>query len=72
MSKRKKKNKAKKIIKSTLIIAITFIIIIFLYNTYANIEINQADYKTERTISTANEQTVENVIENSEKISTML
>ena len=72
MSKRKKKNKAKKIIKSTLIIVITFIIIIFLYNTYANIEINQADYKTERTISTANEQTVENVIENSEKISTML
>ena len=50
MSKRKKKNKAKKIIKSTLIIAITFIIIIFLYNTYANIEINQADYKTERTM----------------------
>lgn len=72
MSKRKKKNKTKKIIKSTLIIVITFIIIIFLYNTYANIEINQADYKTERTISTANEQTVENVIENSEKISTML
>ena len=72
MSKRKKKNKAKKIIKSTLIIVITFIIIIFLYNTYANIEINQTDYKTERTISTANEQTVETVIENSEKISTML
>ena len=72
MSRRKKKNKAKKIIKLTLIIAVTFIIIVFLYNTYANIEINQADYKTERTISTANEQTVENVIENSEKISTML
>ena len=41
MSRRKKKNKAKKIIKLTLIIAVTFIIIVFLYNTYANIEINR-------------------------------
>ena len=72
MSKRKKKNKAKKIIKSTLIIVITFIIIIFLYNTYANIEINQADYKTERTISTANEQTVENVEQKSQTIANTL
>ena len=56
----------------TMIWIITFIIIIFLYNTYANIEINQADYKTERTISTANEQTVENVEQKSQTIANTL
>lgn len=72
MVRRKKKNKAKKMIKVASIIIITFVIIFFLYNTYTNIEINEADYKTEKLQSTTSEQTVENVIENSEKISTML
>ena len=72
MPRRKKKNKIKKMIKLTIIIAITFIILVFLYNTYSNIEINEPTYQTERVISTTNEQTVDNVIENSEKISTML
>ena len=72
MPRRKKKNKIKKMIKLTIIIAITFIILVFLYNTYSNIEINEPAYQTERVISTTNEQTVDNVIENSEKISTML
>lgn len=72
MVRRKKKNKAKKMIKVASIIIITFVIIFFLYNTYTNIEINEADYKTEKLQSTTSEQTVEDVIENSKKISTML
>ena len=69
--KRKKKN-TKKIIKLIIIIIMSFIISFFLYNTYVNIDINEANYETEKLQSTTNEQTVENVLENSEKVSDML
>ena len=45
---------------------------IYLYYTYKNIEIYDTNYETQRTISTVNEQTVENAIENSKTVSDIL
>ena len=47
-------------------------ILIYLYYTYQNIEIYDTNYETQRTISTVNEQTVENAIENSKTVSDIL
>ena len=67
-----KKSKIKKVISTMTILIIIMIISIYLYYTYKNIEIYDSNYNTQRTISTTNEQTVENVLENSEKVSDML
>lgn len=69
---KRRKKKIKNIITLIITIFIVLIVLFFLYDTYTNIEINEADYKIEKLQSTESEQTVENVIENSEKISTML
>lgn len=70
--RKKRKSKSKKIITSMVIILIIILISIYLYITYSNIEINEVNYETEKVESTINEQTVEDVIENSTSIADIL
>jgi S1-C subfamily serine protease len=73
MSKRyKKKNKTSKIIISIFFIAVIAIILYYLYITYQNIDISESNYQTERTQSTIEEQSVENVVKNSENVADIL
>ena len=72
MGRRKKKNKAKKIIFVSIIFIIIWISGFYLYTTYQNIEINESNYKVERQQSTIEEQTVENVEKNSITVADML
>lgn len=69
---KKRKNKTKKILKIIIISLIAFIISWFIYNTYKNIDISNANYQTEKIQSTVDEQTVEKATENSEKIADIL
>lgn len=55
-----------------IIIIILLMLLIFFYNTYKNINISESNYETTRTSSTENEQTVENVEENSKKVSDII
>lgn len=68
----KKKNKIKKILLTITILSIVIAISIYLYYTYKNIEIYDSNYETQKTISTLNEQTVDNAIENSKTVSDIL
>ena len=68
----KKKNKIKKVLLTITILSIVILISIYLYYTYKNIEIYDSNYETQKTISTVNEQTVENAIENSKTVSDIL
>ena len=72
MGRRKKKNKAKKIIFVSIIFIIIWISGFYLYTTYQNIEINESNYKVERQQSTKEDQTVENVEKNSITVADML
>ena len=72
MTKNKKEEKTKKILLTVIISCIITMILIYLYYTYQNIEIYDTNYETQRTISTVNEQTVENAIENSQTVSDIL
>ena len=67
-----KKNKLKSILLTIIILCIIAIISIYLYYTYQNIELYDSEYETTRTISTVNEQTVENETEKSKNISDIL
>lgn len=68
----KRKNKIKKILLTIITLSITTLICIYLYYTYKNIEIDNTNYETQKTISTINEQTVEKTIENSKTVSDTL
>lgn len=68
----KKKNKIKKLLLTITILSIIIMISIYVYYTYKNIEIYDAQYETQRTISTTNEQTVEKEEENSKKVADVL
>ena len=70
MKRRKyqKKNYLKRTIIGFILALIIWILGIYLYITYQNIEINDANYETEKLKSTESVQTVENVKENSTKI----
>ena len=72
MGRRKKKNKAKKIIIISIFLIIIWISGFYLYTTYQNIEINESNYKVERQQSTIEEQTVENVEKNSITVADMI
>ena len=72
MGRRKKKNKAKKIIIISIFLIIIWISGFYLYTTYQNIEINESNYKVERQQSTIEEQTVEKVEEKSITVADML
>ena len=70
MKRRKyqKKNYLKRTIIGFILAVIIWILGIYLYITYQNIEIKDANYETEKLKSTESVQTVENVKENSTKI----
>ena len=68
----KKKSKIKKILFAIATSIVMIIILIYLYYTYKNIELYDSNYETQKTISTVNEQTVENAIENSKTVSDIL
>lgn len=60
----RKRSKISLFISTSAISIIIISLIIYLYNTYKNIEINSSNYTIEKVQSTINEQTVENAIEN--------
>lgn len=75
--------KAKRVVKKNklqmfllFIIVISFVILIsaYLYFTYINIDIedSSSNYKAERIVSTNSEETVDNIVSNSTKISDVL
>lgn len=66
--KRKRMSKKKKIIITFLIMLFIWIFGFYLYVTYQNIDINQNSYTASKVQSTTNEQTVENVEENSKTV----
>ena len=66
---KKRRNTRKKIIITAIILILLWILGFYLYTTYTKIEIKTSDYKTQKTLSTENEQTVEEVQEKSTKIS---
>ena len=58
----KKQSKIKRNIAIIIICTIIIITLIYLYDTYQKIEINNSNYETKKVQSTINEQTVENTI----------
>ncbi len=74
MKRRKyqKKNYLKRTIIGFILALIIWILGIYLYITYQNIEISDANYETEKLKSTESVQTVENVKENSTKIADII
>ena len=74
MKRRKyqKKNYLKRTIIGFILALIIWVLGIYLYITYQNIEINDANYETEKLKSTESVQTVENVKENSTKIADII
>ena len=71
MKKRKRSNR-KKVITLSIIILFIWIFGVYLYNTYQNIEIKEEYYTATKTQSTIQEQTVENIEENSKKVADVL
>ena len=68
----KKQSKIKRNIAIIIICTIIIITLIYLYDTYQKIEINNSNYETKKVQSTINEQTVENTIENSKNVADVL
>ena len=68
MTKRRSKRMKKKAVKLFFILSFVWIIGVFMYNTYQNIEIDNNSYVATRIQSTKEEQTVEKIEENSKKI----
>jgi S1-C subfamily serine protease len=66
--RRRRKNKAKKIVITAMIGIILWVSVVFLYVTYSNIEIKPENYQAQKVQSTAEEQTVENVQEKSKTV----
>ena len=69
---RKRRNTRKKIIITAIILILLWILGFYLYTTYTKIEIKTSDYETQKTLSTENEQTVEEVQEKSTKIADII
>ena len=69
---RRRKNFKKKIFITTIISIILWIIIIYILNTYPNIEIYEPTYEASKTKSTVDEQTVENVEEKSKNVADVI
>ena len=72
LKKKKRKNYKKRIIGTAIIAIFLWITGFYIYITYQNIEIDTTDYQATRLQSTANEQTVENEEENSQKIADII
>lgn len=72
MKRRKKKNNFRRAIILFVTLSLTWIIGMYIYVTYSNIEINTQNYDTERISSTIGEETVENIQEKSKKVSDII
>lgn len=72
MKKKKRKSNLKKILISSILLIVLWILVLYLYTTYNNIEINNDNYKVTRLQSTVEAQTVENIEENSKKIADII
>ena len=72
MKRKKKVSNLKKVILTFIILLLAWIFGFYLYTTYQNIEINPQNYETQKTQSTIQEQTVENVEENSKKVADVI
>ena len=72
MKRKKKMSNLKKVILTFIILLLAWIFGFYLYTTYQNIEINPQNYETQKTQSTTQEQTVENVEENSKKVADVI
>ena len=70
--RRKKKSNLKKVIITVCILIFLWIFGFYLYISYNQIEIDDNNYTATKTISTKNEQTVEKVEENNNKIADMI
>jgi len=68
----KRKSNLAKVVTTSLLLAIILVIIVYLYDTYKNIDINEVNYEIEKTQSTVIEQTVEKVQEKSENVADVL
>ena len=67
-----KRNGKKKIIITMTVILLLWILCFYLYITYNNIEIYDGNYTATKTQSTPKEQTVDNIEENSKKVSDVI
>lgn len=71
-----KRYKKKSVLKNFLLTVIVLVIIsavfIFLYSTYQKIDISDSNYEAEKEVSTVNEQSVENSMQNSKNVSDVL
>lgn len=67
-----KRNGKKKIIITMTVILLLWILCFYLYITYNNIEIYDGNYTATKTQSTHKEQTVDNIEENSKKVSDVI
>ena len=72
MIRKKRKSSKRKAIVTFFVISILWILAIYFYNTYKNIEIYESDYTSEKIKSTNTEEIVEKVEENSIKIADII
>ena len=70
--KKRKSSVGKKAWRMFIVLAILWVAGIFMYNTYQKIEINESSYVATKVKSTAYEQTVEKVEEDSKKTADVL
>ena len=70
--KKKKMSNQKKAWIAFMIAILLWIFGFYVYTTYQEIEVNPSIYEAERTISTQNEQTVESIEENSQKVADVI
>lgn len=70
----KRKSNLRIVLSTTIPIIIIFSILVYLYDTYKNIDISNSNYETEKVVakSTIEEQTVEKVEENSKNVADVL
>ena len=68
MRRKKKMSNLKKVLISSIILILMWLLGFYLYTTYNNIDINSENYKTDKLQSTVEAQTVEKVEENSKTV----
>lgn len=68
----KRKNNLKRVLIVSIITTLIFSILVYLFDTYKNIDINNTSYKTEILQSTVTEETVEKAEENSKNVADIL
>ncbi len=72
MNRKKNKSNGKKVLITFFVLIFLWIFVFYAYITYKNIEINPSNYQTTKIISTIQEQTVESVQQNSQKVADVI